>query len=62
MLVARAMTNRTVEDAREQRVIGRLLHRITELLLRRPRAVPGIALAVIVLFGAVATPKKGEAR
>jgi uncharacterized protein len=36
-------------------VIGRLLHGITELLLRRPRAVLGVALAVVVVFGVIAT-------
>src|SRR5688572_23560002 len=36
-------------------MIGRLLDRITELLLRRPRAVLGVALAIVLLAGAAAT-------
>lgn len=36
-------------------MIGRVLDRITELLLRRPRAVLLVALAVVLLAGAAAT-------
>ncbi len=36
-------------------MIGRLLDRLTDLLLNRPRAVLGIALAVVLLSGAAAT-------
>jgi len=36
-------------------VIGRLLDRITELLLRRPRAVLVVALVIVLLSGAMAT-------
>ena len=36
-------------------MIRRLLDRITELLLRRPRAVLGVALAVVLVSGALAT-------
>lgn len=35
--------------------MGRMLDRITELLLRRPRAVLFVALAVVLLSGAIAT-------
>lgn len=35
--------------------MGRMLDRLTELLLRRPRAVLGVSLAVVLLFGAAAT-------
>ncbi|HYI09598.1 MAG TPA: MMPL family transporter [Thermoanaerobaculia bacterium] len=36
-------------------MIGRLLDRITELLLRRPRAVLVVALVIVLLSGAMAT-------
>lgn len=36
-------------------MIERALDRITELLLRRPRAVLGVAAIVVVIFGAIAT-------
>jgi predicted RND superfamily exporter protein len=36
-------------------VIGRILDRITELLLRRPRAVLGVGLVVVLMGGAAAT-------
>lgn len=35
-------------------MIRRLLDRITELLLRRPRAVLGVALVIVAIFGALA--------
>ncbi len=36
-------------------MIGRLLDRLTDLLLRRPRAVLGVAFAVVLISGAMAT-------
>jgi uncharacterized protein len=36
-------------------LIQAFLHRVTELLLRRPKAVLAVALAVVVLFGLAAT-------
>jgi uncharacterized protein len=36
-------------------MMERLLDRLTELLLRRPRAVLGVSIAVVLLFGAAAT-------
>ena len=36
-------------------MIGRLLDRLTALLLRRPRAVLAVSLAIVAIFGALAT-------